>query len=597
MTKSSIGRILVQAGLYACALATAWVMESARCWGDEVARPGELLLPGECAALDEMVLEEAAAKWFECMREGWKLSLKPGDKYPRAREPHSFSSGEELGRRFKLTSGLSIAATYNPGRKAEATLRGDTISVVLLVRIKFSHRSIPEGARLQRSPGMRWRLDGAAPDASGPAPAAESERPPEVVKARAAQTDCGATGNHPPADLGYDPDCLVLQGEPERRVRVLRVQPDTLTYVGDGEPVTVPRSRVVHFERTLDLLSDFLRCCERGVEESRADVLRLLARQAESKGRTRLARFAWLHLLLLVPNDRQGHKALGNSPQGNAWNWPGHGLVTAAELTQHELPAQSWLLSSLHYDLHGPLCLRFALGLLRDLEWSYVRFFECFGAELALDDRPERLRVNLEHADHGKRGSLDPDGVITTHFHDAFVPLESLYYAATPQLLHHTMRRAFRCGVIPPLIQIGMAEYGAEMLPRARVGAEPIFDPDRRNAARLARAARVSAYHLPTTAFAMSCADFCADSNSDTASHAVAYAWVHFLLHGEKGKYRAGYMQFLSAVREGHGTASAFRRLVAQDPEEMREEFEAYLRWQPDAPGDMGGRGERVAAK
>jgi hypothetical protein len=394
-----------------------------------------------------------------------------------------------------------------------------------------------------------------------------------ALRAQADQTD-------------YDRDLLVLKGKRAVETRILRVEDQQIVYLQGSRETTVPKTQVESFERSLDLLPEFLRKCQ-GASGKDAASLCALARWCGEKRLRKLAQVAWLEALCIEPQNEEANKALGHVKGAKGWEWPHEGgLYSFAELAKRRQDwGEAWELSSLHYDLRTDAPLQRALQLLRDLEWFYHSFFALYGEDLALDDRPERLTVHV-YKDHAKVPK--PSSTVAAYFDgnarilftgfeggrvDAF-PV-GLDHESTHQVLMHTMRFRATGGSIPCWLHEGMAEYVRTILLRGRPGGEPKVDFARRDESLFKTAAAGREYRLERV-LTMDSSDFSA-STGQAEKYATSYAWVHFLQWGDAGAQRKKFFEFVKEAYVGKGTSSTFKKIMGADLPKLKKSFESYL--------------------
>jgi hypothetical protein len=385
----------------------------------------------------------------------------------------------------------------------------------------------------------------------------------------------------------YDPDLLVLAPEKRLEVRILRVGRKDLTYLDGSREVTVPRDRVAHWERSLDLSEAFLERAHLAEQARNVEALCKLAEWCEERRMRKFARNAWLGVLLIDPQHDAANRALGHVESANGWLVPfERTALPFAEVCERRRDwNHAWELQSLHYDLRTDAPLPRALQLLRDLEWFYVTFFTCFGVDLRLDDRPERLVVHV-HEDHADAPKLS--GTVAAFFDPQARALftgfaggdtsgfpVALDHEASHQVFFHTMRFRATGGGIPGWLDEGLAEYFRSIIRRGAPGSRPDVLPARREPEYFAAAAAGREYRLERL-LTMQSDDFAASSNQ-REKYAHAYAWVHYLLLGAEGAWRSKFIEFVRAAYTGKGTSSTFKKIMGSDFERMKKGYEPYL--------------------
>jgi hypothetical protein len=309
---------------------------------------------------------------------------------------------------------------------------------------------------------------------------------------------------------------------------------------------------------------------------------RMLAEQARESGLEGEARvFAWRMLAVDAANE-DAHLFLDHKQRSSGWSVPMDGRAPVRFEKRAELArdwSDAWEFSTLHYELKTNLPLVQALDLPLDMERLYQGFFALFAADLRLFEILEPMRVHV-HADEGsypesgrEAGRYDPDD--DTLRIDASAGLDPgiLAHEATHQLLHDTaVRERSYSGEIPGWLDEGLADYiaGCVVGPRGRL----VVEPGRAHELRFRAHASAEKELSLSRVLNLTTEDFWASSRQDL-KYAQACTLVHFCLHGEDGRHRAAFLDFLRDAYRGQASSTDFKkRLGARD----EREFEAAWR-------------------
>ena len=67
------------------------------------------------------------------------------------------------------------------------------------------------------------------------------------------------------------------------------------------------------------------------------------------------------------------------------------------------------------------------------------------------------------------------------------------------------------------------------------------------------------------------------DSSNVDLKHAQAYTLVHFLLHGDEGRHRAGFFAFLRGAYAGKASSTDFKSAIGAPMEELEAGWTAHV--------------------
>lgn len=318
--------------------------------------------------------------------------------------------------------------------------------------------------------------------------------------------------------------------------------------------------------------------------------LELLVSQAEECGLSGEAQVFWWRLLLLAhargEENEAAHLALGHVKRGSGWRLP-VGSRSVEWDKRFEL-AKDWgsalEFSSYHFRVRTNLPLELDLDVLLDLERFYRAFFEFLGPELGLYDVCQPMRVHL-HADSAsypevglEAGRYDPiEDLVHLDASQRFA-FETLAHEVTHQLLYDTaFREQKRDGEIPAWLNEGLAEYLAASIVRTPGLLVELGRPEARHFR--AHAQAKDSLDL-TRVLALSVGDYSSSSDRDL-KYAQSYTLVHFFLHGEEGRYRAGFFEFLRTVYRGKGSSTDLKRCLGVAWRPLEKAWHAYARGMP----------------
>jgi len=302
-----------------------------------------------------------------------------------------------------------------------------------------------------------------------------------------------------------------------------------------------------------------------------------LARFARSRGLDGLADVFTLRVLVADPGNAEAHEQLGHRQRGGQWTVKGRSRSVAWDRID-EFRSEwrdGWELHTPHWDVYTNLGLAQAVDATTDLEHYYRGFYDLIGEEVTLRDVVEPMRAEI-YADHD---SFPKSVTRSAYFQPAYNTLivdgtggvlrELIFHEATHQLFYNTATyRTGSKGCVPAWLNEGTAVYlatAATGLPgRAQFDFERVdegYFGVHRDAEKPYKLSRV---------LTLGSGDFLASSRVDL-KYAQAYTLVHFLLHGEGGRYRRDFHRLLEGAYEGKCSGTYFKQVI-ETPE---EEFEA----------------------
>jgi hypothetical protein len=380
------------------------------------------------------------------------------------------------------------------------------------------------------------------------------------------------------------PDVVELKDGNKVEGRVVYEDP-TLVVVRSGardreialKDVTLVRSRAGDLRLLLDRWNHATPSDAAGMME--------LARTAEGADLVDEARiFAW-RALLLDPKQGDAHKLLGHTLRNGIWTVrEGSKSFPFANLGEaHKEWKDPWAFGSTHYNVRTNLDLRHSIDMVLELECFYRIFFDVFGPELKLYDVVDPMNAEV-HADKqsfpAQVSYRDAyfDAPTNTLFVNAANGLDRrvLFHEATHEILFNTaVRTKGSRGEIPGWLHEGLAEYmawcmqGSDGHPAFVAGAIAPghfrIQADARTPFDLARVLNFSS------------GDFMASSLSDL-KYAEAYTLVHFLMHGDGGRHRQGFLDFVRGAYKGQASSTHFRDALGGHERELEAAWVTYVK-------------------
>lgn len=381
---------------------------------------------------------------------------------------------------------------------------------------------------------------------------------------------------------GGENDLIVLRSGKELRGRIVFEDEGKVVLRANTRDTPIERKEIERLESRRRYLDDLLDN-DREWHPHDPGELELLAAQAQEMGLTGEAQvYAWRRLLRERGNEA-AHRALGHTKRGRAWVLPlgGRWVVWEKRFELAEDWGSAWELASLHYELRSNLPLARNLDVLLDLERFYREFFALFGAELVLYDVCRPMRVHL-HADAASYpeiaqevGRYEPDTDILRVKATQGLDFPTLAHELTHQLLQNTaFRERNDDGCIPPWLNEGLAEY---MAAGVQSTAPLVFVAGHPQTYSFQEHARAKDPFDLARVLSLSTSDYDASSGR-MLKYAQSYTLVHFLLHGLKGKHRAGFFEYLRLVYRGRGSSTDLKNCLDIEWRELEKDWQAYVR-------------------
>jgi hypothetical protein len=294
--------------------------------------------------------------------------------------------------------------------------------------------------------------------------------------------------------------------------------------------------------------------------------------------------FAW-RALLVDPKNEEAHKLLGHELHSGVWSvHEGTKSIPFAGIeSAHKEWKNPWSFASTHYKLRTNLDLSRATSMLFDLEGYYSIFFDAFATELRLYDVIEPMNAHV-HADQKSYPEL-------VSYRNAYFDISSntllvnaangfsrrvLFHEATHELLYNTAEHMKNSrGEIPSWLNEGLAEYMAYCV--EGTDGRPAFTPGAIARAHFKTHAEARQPLDLARVLTLSSGDFAASSLADL-KYSEAYTLVHFLLHGENGKHRKGFLDFVRGTYKGQSSSTSFRDAMGGHERELEQAWVAYVK-------------------
>ena len=296
--------------------------------------------------------------------------------------------------------------------------------------------------------------------------------------------------------------------------------------------------------------------------------------------------FAWM-VLRAEPEHAAAHALLDHKLKGNAW-YGQSGKIWMPLDRLHEVHKDfkdGWEFTSLHYRLQSNLPLERVLTMLIDLERFHRFFYGTLGAELKLREVMEPMYAAV-YADEKSfpKTADNRKGYYTAMTNTLFVLADQglepglVYHEASHQLLICTATRESRGrGSIPAWVNEGIAVYFEHS--GKGLGGHATFEAGKPVRDMFAAHATEKKPFDLSRMFSFASADFMISSKA-TLKYAQSYSLVHFCLHGEGGKYRPGFLDYLRRAYMGDASSTSFRDAMKVREQDFEKAWHAYARAQ-----------------
>lgn len=291
--------------------------------------------------------------------------------------------------------------------------------------------------------------------------------------------------------------------------------------------------------------------------------------------------------LIENPADEAAHEALGHQKRPEGWaERVGARWVVCEELDGvHSSWKTAWELASSHYELRSNLDVATAIGALLDLECFYGSFFEVFGRELSLHEVIRPMLAQIHGAGDSFPAALVGriayyDASLATVIVDASKGLERglLIHEATHQILRATADGTRgTTSDIPAWLDEGLAEYMRACMTgppgRLRFDAKLRIDDHFKQ-----HAAAKEPFDLARL-LTFDTGEFHTASRSDLR-YAQAYTLVQYCLHGDGGKHRARFFDFVRGAYKSKGSPTHFKAALGIEDDAFEKAWTGYVKRQ-----------------
>jgi Protein of unknown function (DUF1570) len=294
--------------------------------------------------------------------------------------------------------------------------------------------------------------------------------------------------------------------------------------------------------------------------------------------------FTW-RALLLDPKNEEAHKRLGHTSHNGVWTvHEGTKSIPFASIGDaHKDWKDPWSFATTHYRLQTNLDLGRATDMALDLEGFYRIFFDAFGRELRLYEVVDPMVAQV-HADKQsfpgvvsyRDAYFDPTtSTLLVNAANGFEP-RVLFHEATHEILFNTAERTKGSrGDIPAWLDEGLAEYmGCSM---SGLAGHPVFTSGAVATGHFRVHAEARTPYDLARVLTFNSGDFMASSRSDL-KYAEAYTLVHFLLNGDGGKHKKGFLDFVRSAYKGQSSSTHFRDALGGHERELEEAWVAYVK-------------------
>ncbi len=293
-------------------------------------------------------------------------------------------------------------------------------------------------------------------------------------------------------------------------------------------------------------------------------------------------------VLAVDAENAEAHEGLGHGKRGKSWQVRAAGrsyrFEDLAKLRRDW--GDAWELWSTHYEVRTNLPLPEAARLALDLERIYHDLYAFLAPELELRDviRPLRAWVHADESSFpenagNRRSYFDvQDEALIVNASGGCEP-RTLVHEALHQFLWATgAGTSSGKADVPAWVDEGLAEYFAAGFsgPPGRLSIQPgVEAPQHFKAHALAD----DPYDL-SRVLTLGGDDFQASSNL-ALKYAQCYTLVHFCLHGEGGRHRAAFMDFLRGCWQGQSSMTHFKRAIGVRERDLEAAWTAYVRQRP----------------
>jgi hypothetical protein len=249
----------------------------------------------------------------------------------------------------------------------------------------------------------------------------------------------------------------------------------------------------------------------------------------------------------------------------------------------HKEWKDAWSFATTHYRVRTNLDLTRATDMAFDLEGFYRVFFDAFGIELKLYEIVDPMSAQV-HADKQSFPAVvsyrdayfdPPSNTLLVDAANGFEP-RVLFHEATHEILYNTAERTKNArGEIPAWLDEGLAEYMGCCM--SGLDGHALFVPGATAPGHFKVHAEARQPYDLARVLTFNSGDFMATSRSDL-KYAEAYTLVHFLLNGDGGRHKKGFLDFVRSAYKGQSSSTHFRDALGGNERELEQAWIAYVK-------------------
>lgn len=377
-----------------------------------------------------------------------------------------------------------------------------------------------------------------------------------------------------------DRDRLLLADGKEIRGRALVEAKDRVLFLEKGKERWIPAAQIRSLDSVSRRMKKFLEESAALSDEDALGRLALAERMLLEYCRPGAMLEAW-RVLAIEPHNDRANEILGHKKRGGVWQLPiGQEWVPLADAQRARADwGKAWEFSSEHFAFRTNRNVFAAAKLAQDMERLYLEALRMLApAEAREILTPFSVYVYREDKDFPKVG-----GSVAGYFSRSedraylFVPGEEcppiVYHELAHGIFFHSIARK-REGAIPYWADEGLAEFFAHCaqgLPgRLR------FEESAKHLPYFALLRSESELFRLKGMLNFSSADFFSSTNRELR-YAQVYGWVYWLLHGEEGKFREGFLSFLRECPKGSASPTKLFNSLGLPAEALEKKWYSFL--------------------
>ncbi|MBL8863488.1 MAG: DUF1570 domain-containing protein [Planctomycetes bacterium] len=304
---------------------------------------------------------------------------------------------------------------------------------------------------------------------------------------------------------------------------------------------------------------------------------------AQRLGLPEEARVFALRAIAVDPDNAVARDLLGHEKKGKDWTFrEGTRRWTWKERVEKAAAwRDGWTLETTHWVLRTNLPLLAATNAILDLENVYAIFY----AELAPVvgayhlDAPMRAQIHADTASFpegsGSRGFYDREARLLAVGAAPELDRGLVVHEAVHQLLAENAYHARGAkGAISPWLDEGLADWF-----RAVIAGPPgrfAFQPEGLDSRHVRAHAHARERYKLSRVLTFDSGDFHASSRQDL-KYAQAYTFVHFLMSGDGGRYRARFDDFLRSAWSGKGSSTDLEAALGAKVDAIEKAWTAWV--------------------